>query len=399
MSVQIKKRIVSQLWRVFLVRTVINTVFRIIYPFLPSLARGLGISLTTASGLVTLRMVAGMGAPFLGPLADRYGRRRMMEVAMLLFTLASLALAIGTLIASAIAFTIYGIARALYNPTVHAYVGDIVPYHKRGRAVGLVELSWSAAWLLGVPGSGFLIERFGWRVLWLVLIALGLFSWWLTHTGLPPDPVPTVRHPGKPFVASVVTTWHSLLHRHSVVVLLLTSLLLTLAIEIPFIVYGAWLEAMFGLSLTALGLASTVVGLADAAAELCAVAITDRLGKRRSVLVGLLGLVVSLIALPWLSKVGLPTALTGIAFMLLTFEFGVVSLLALATELAPDARASLLSLYVTTFSFARIVGAFVGGWLWQRHSIGLHAGLGAMCAFAGVLLVARWDDGDRIAEQ
>ena len=48
--------------------------------------------------------------------------------------------------------------------------------------------------------------------------------------------------------------------------LLLTNLLLTLAIEIPLIVYGAWLEATFGLSFTALGFASTVVGLAEASA-------------------------------------------------------------------------------------------------------------------------------------
>jgi MFS family permease len=148
----------------FLVRTTINTSFRIIYPFLPGIARGLGISLAAASRLITLRMVAGMGAPLLGPLADRYGRRRVMEMALLLFVLASLLLAgVGTLAAAVVAFTLYGVAKALYDPAVHAYVGDQVPYRERGRAVGVVELSWSSAWLLGVPASGFLIERFGWR--------------------------------------------------------------------------------------------------------------------------------------------------------------------------------------------------------------------------------------------
>lgn len=375
---------------VFLARVVLDTPLRIIYPFLPSIARGLGISVTAASGLITLRMVGGVGAPFFGSMADRLGRRRMMEVALLLFTLASLVLAgIGTLLAASIAFTLYGIAKALYDPTVHAYVGDTVPYYERGRAMGVVELSWSAAWLLGVPWSGFLIEHFGWRAPWIALIVLGLFAGWLTHACLLPNLVPTVREPSKPLVVSVVTTWRNLLGRRSVAVLLLTSLLLTLASEIPFIVYGAWIEALFGLSLTALGLASIVVGLADAAAELGAAAITDRLGKRRSVLVGLVASAVNLIALPWLSNLGLPMALTGIAFMVLTFEFGVVSLLALTTELAPDVRASLLSLNVTTSSLARIVGAFIGGWLWQWQSIGLNAGLGAVCAFIGALLLGR----------
>ena len=91
----------TQLPIVFAVRTAVNAPVRIIYPFLPSIARGLGISLTAASQLVTLRMVAGLAAPLLGLLADRYGRRRVMEVALSLFALASLLMAgVGTLAAA-----------------------------------------------------------------------------------------------------------------------------------------------------------------------------------------------------------------------------------------------------------------------------------------------------------
>ncbi len=374
----------------FLTRTAINTTFRIIYPFLPSIARGLGISLKAAGALVTLRMVARLASPFLGPLADRYGRRRVMEIALLLFSLASLLLAgLGTFAAAAIAFILYGIAKALYDPAVYAYLGDTVPYHKRGRTIGIVELAWSSAWLLGVPASGFLIERFGWRAPWAVLIVLGLLGLWLTRASLPPAARPAAGDGGERFVASLVATWRDLLRRRSVVALLLTCLLLTVAIEVTFIVYGAWIETSFGLNISALGVASIVIGLAEAAAEFGAAAITDRLGKRRSVLLGILGLAASLVALPWLSGFGLATAMTGVVLMMLTFEFGVVSLLPLATELAPEARASLLALTLTAFGLARIVGAFVGGWLWQWQSIALHAGLGAVCALVAAFLLAR----------
>jgi predicted MFS family arabinose efflux permease len=375
---------------VFLVRTVVNTSFRIIYPFLPSIARGLGISLAAASRLVTLRVVAGLGAPFLGALADRHGRRRAMEVALLLFALSGLLLAgLGTLAAAVVAFALYGFAKVLYDTAVHAYVGDEVPYRERGRAVGIVELSWSGAWLLGVPASGLLIERFGWRVPWAVLVALGMVGLGLTRVGLPPARRAVGRESGRSFVASTIATWRDLLRRRSVVVLLLTSLLLTLAIEIPFIVYGAWLEAAFGLSLSALGLASTVVGVAEATAEFGTAVITDRLGKRRSVLVGLLGLAASLLVLPWLSGFGLAAALAGVVLMMLSFEFGLVSLLPLATELAPEARASLFSLNITALSLSRVLGALLGGWLWRWQSIALHAGVGAACALAAALLLAR----------
>jgi predicted MFS family arabinose efflux permease len=381
---------------VVLARTTTNTAFRIVYPFLPSIARGLGISLTAASGLVTLRLIALMGAPFLGPLADRYGRRRTMQVALLIFVLASALLAgIGTFAAAATAFVLYGVVKALYDPAVHAYLGDAVPYQERSRAVGAVELSWSGAWLLGVPASGFLIERFGWRAPWAALLVLGLLSAGLTRAGLPPAPARTSNHGPKQLTAPMVITWRNLLRRRSVVILLLTSLLLTLANEIPFIAYGAWLETTFGLSPTALGLASTAVGLAEATAELGTTVITDRLGKRRSVMLGLLGLATSLAALPWLAQFGLVAALVGVALMMVTFEFGLVSLLPLATELAPDARATLFSMNITAFGLSRMLGALVGGWLWEWQNITLHAGVGAACALTAVFLLARGMKGVR----
>ena len=88
----------------FLARTILSAAMRIVYPFLPAIARGLGILLATASALVTLRLVAGIAAPFLGPVSDRFGRRRSMVGALLVFVVASILLAgIGTLPAAAVA--------------------------------------------------------------------------------------------------------------------------------------------------------------------------------------------------------------------------------------------------------------------------------------------------------
>jgi predicted MFS family arabinose efflux permease len=172
--------------------------------------------------------------------------------------------------------------------------------------------------------------------------------------------------------------------------LLAVSVLFTVANELPFIAYGAWLAGSFNLSVSSVGLASIVVGLAEAVAELGTTQITDRLGKRRSILVGLLGLAASLAALPMLAGLGLAGALAGVALMMLTFEFGIVSLLPLATELAPEARASTMSLTMTAFSLGRIGGAIAGGWLWaQTQSIARSTAAGAVCALLAALVLVR----------
>jgi predicted MFS family arabinose efflux permease len=392
------RRFGRQLAIIFAARTILNTAHRIIYPFLPSLARGLDISLATASGLISVRLVAGLAAPFFGPLSDRFGRRRTMEIGLLLFTLAGgILVATGaltgvnpTIAAATLAFALFGLAKVVYDPAVHAYVGDSVPYRERARAVGTVEFSWSTAWLLGVPASGFLIERLGWRAPWALLIGLGVLSLWLTHRGLPAGHRSPVPGDGPLLRPSWLGRWRALLSRRPVVILLLSSLLLTAASEIPFIVYGAWFETSYGLGLSSLGLASIVVGLAEAGGELGTTTLTDRFGKKRSVVAGLVGLALGLALLPWLAGLGLAAALAGLVLVTLGFEFSIVSLLPLATELAPDARASLLALNLTAMSLGRILGATLGSglWTWLGGGIAANAWAGAACALLATLLMA-----------
>lgn len=391
----------KQLALIFAARTVLNTAHRIVYPFLPALARGLGISLAGATTLVTVRFVAGLAAPFLGPWIDRRPRRQIMELALGLFALAGALLAIGGGLAAghltggsyaalAGAFALYGLSKVMYDPAVHSYVGDTVPYQQRGRAIGAIEFSWSSAWLLGVPAAGFLIQRYGWRAPWIVLTILALLALGWTRAGLPLVRPAGLAGEAEHLARGLLHRWHWLLHQQRVTALLATSLLLTMSMELPFIVYGAWLERSFGLGLSTLGLASMAVGLAEASAELGTTVLTDRLGKKRSVLSGLIGLGASLLLLPWLADLGLVGALTGVVVMVLCFEFAIVSLLPVATELAPEARGSLLALNITTFSLGRVAGATAGGWLWEwaGASITTNALAGAACALLAALVVA-----------
>ncbi|MEJ2749792.1 MAG: hypothetical protein P8183_18070, partial [Anaerolineae bacterium] len=66
-------------------RLLLNTGLRMVYPFAPALARGLGVELTSVYQLITLRNFSGFFSPVFGPLSERYGRRLVMAGAILLF--------------------------------------------------------------------------------------------------------------------------------------------------------------------------------------------------------------------------------------------------------------------------------------------------------------------------
>jgi hypothetical protein len=56
-----------------LTRTVMNVAFRMVYPFLPALARGVGVDVTLVAHAVTARNALGIAGPVLGSLGDVRG--------------------------------------------------------------------------------------------------------------------------------------------------------------------------------------------------------------------------------------------------------------------------------------------------------------------------------------
>jgi predicted MFS family arabinose efflux permease len=343
-----------------IIRLVMHSCYRMVYPYLSEFGGGLRVDLTTLSRVLTARSIMGMGTVFLAPLADRRGRRFSMLLGLGVFIAGCVLIgAFPSLPAFIVGLMFTTLGNYVFLPAMQAYLGDRVPYEKRGFALGLTELSWSFSYIAGVPLLGLMIAESGWQSPFYVFAGLGLGVMVLLVKALPADAAVN----GK-----TLLMWQSLqqvLTSRACLTALTFSLLLTVSNEVINLVFGIWLGDAFGLQIAALGAASAVVGLSELGGEAATTFFTDRLGKRRAVRLGLILNSLAALALPFLSQLGIGGALAGLALLYMSFEFCLVSYLPLMTEVAPQARATLMSTNVAAFSLGRAVGALIAPGLYS----------------------------------
>jgi predicted MFS family arabinose efflux permease len=163
------------------------------------------------------------------------------------------------------------------------------------------------------------------------------------------------------------------------------SFFVSVANDNLFVVYGAWLEDAFGLSVVALGLWTSAIGMAELSGEFFTAVLADRFGLKRSVILGLSLCSMSYWLLPILGQALVP-AFGSLFLIFLTFEFTIVSFLSLCTELLPGSRATMMSGLLAAAGFGRIVGALIGGPVWLAGGI-LVTGL-VSATISGLALVS-----------
>jgi len=350
---QPENSIVSRILLFALTRLVLNSAYRMVYPLLPVFARGLRVDAAAVGRALTLRSIAGACSPAIGSVSDSIGRRAGMVLGLLLFSAgAALVWLFPTFTVFVLALSLMVVGKYVYEPSIQAYLGERVPYSRRGLTIAATELGWSLAFIAGVPACAFAIGRFGWAAPLPAFTLLGLIAAALHWRTIEPQSL-QIRG---------LASWHinlrAIITSPPAFFGLTAALFATVANEVVNVVFGIWMEGEFRVSLGGLGAAAVIVGAAELCGEVLAGLASDRLGKRRSVMLGL-GLN-SLAAVSMLLSGGsLAGALARLFFFFLTFEFGIVSLTPLMTELFPGARATLMGVNEAAFGLGRALGALI----------------------------------------
>ena len=354
-------RLVLNIGVAALCRFILNTSRRFVYPFAPVLSRGLGVPLTAITSLIALNWATGIIAVFIGPVTDRLGYRLMMIVGMTLLAVGLLVSGFVPLYAVVlVALFLAALGKAVFDPAVQAYISEQVPYRRRGLAIGFLEYSWAGSALLGIPALAIIIDKFGWRSPFFLMGVLALLGIAALVLLIPRANKDHARQDSK---INLKAAWKRVLRERTARGALAFIFLVSAANDNLFVVYGAWLEQSFGLSIVALGLGTSAIGLAELLGETMTATLADRIGLKKSVVTGLMICIIFYVILPFISQT-ITMAFVSLFLIFVAFEFMIVASVSMATELLPETRATMMATYLAAAGLGRVVGALIGGPVW-----------------------------------
>jgi predicted MFS family arabinose efflux permease len=336
----------------------------VVAPLLPSIARTFSVDPVRAGVLIAAYMLPfGLFQLLYGPLADRYGKLRVVLATLAFFSVAT---ALGASAAGLGSLTTYraltGLFAAATMPVSLALIGDLVPMRERQKAIagfmGIAFLGQATSMTIGST----IATVTSWRGVFIAyavvaaVVTVALFVTTRRFAGqLHGDPNSEFLRP----YGRLLGTGRSL--RTYLVVLFEGLLILG-----SFSYAGAFAARELDLGTLEIGLLMALFGVGVIVAARLAGRLSRRLGRPRLVGLGiLLAAAGDLIVAGTGSNIvsfGLFTLLLGLGFM-----FAHSSLLTTATEFAERSRGAAMSLVAFAFMVGGAAGTTLGGRLIMGH--------------------------------
>lgn len=329
--------------------------FMIVMPLGPDFATALGIPLGhigyVGGAYTAAASISGLAGAFF---LDRFDRRSALSVCLVGLVLGTLggafATGLGTLmLARVVAGAFGGPATSLS----YSIIADVIPAHRRGRAMGAVMGAFSVASILGVPAGLELARRGGWRLPFIAVAILGALIGTYAHAVLPPMFGHLARARTRPFGRDLL----GLLRTDVMLSLAMTAFVMASGFVIfphlaPYMIYN------LGYPRARLGLLYLVGGAVSFAAMRGVGALVDRYGSARVATIGTL--FVSVVMYMGFVRVPPLVPVMGIfVLLMLGSAFRNVAYNTLTTKVpAADERARFSSVQSAVQHFASAMGAF-----------------------------------------
>jgi MFS transporter, DHA1 family, tetracycline resistance protein len=307
-----------------------------------------------------------VAAPILGNLSDRYGRRRVILIAVGALGIDYMIMGFApTLAWLFVGRAIAGAAGASFTPA-YAYVADISSPDRRAQNFGVVSASFGIGFIIG-PAIGGLLGTLGPRAPFFAAAVLSLINFSYGFFVLPESLPPERRRAFEWRRANPLGTL-SQMKKHPVVLGLLLALFLwSLGNQVMPSTWAFYTKLRFGWSEAMIGASFAAVGVVMASSQAIVMRlIVPRLGERQAALIGIASGTVGYVGF------GLATAGWMMFAFLATWFFAAIVMPttnALMSHLvSPDAQGELQGAVASLFSLSAIIGPPIMTHLFSRFS-------------------------------
>jgi EmrB/QacA subfamily drug resistance transporter len=141
---------------------------------LPTIVGDLG-GLAHLSWVVTAYLLAAtITGPLYGKLGDLYGRKKVLQAAIVIFLVGSVLCGLSQSMAELIAFrTVQGLGAGGLMVVTFAVVADIIPPRERGKYQGYFGAVFGVSTVIGPLLGGFFVDHLSWRWIFYVNVPVG----------------------------------------------------------------------------------------------------------------------------------------------------------------------------------------------------------------------------------
>ena len=251
---------------------------------------GAGVEALSISAMA-YALTSTITAPLMGSLADRFGRRPIILIGFAAYVMAFSGYLFATSTWMLIVLRgLAGIFTAGLLPAMISSVGDLAPQDRRARWIGIVNGGGSVGWIIGPLLGGILYDRFGYAIPFIVSIVLAMSALLLavflvpetrTHSALPNQPCLVWKAGFQSLRAALP---HSL-PTFFLLMLISFGVLFAWAFIEPQFMFYAYDDLNW--SSTQLGLIMSTYGVAFTFGEFALSQLSDRLGRKPVIIIGL----------------------------------------------------------------------------------------------------------------
>jgi len=352
---------------------------------LPTIAIDFGLSVPQASIVITAYLLSfGLSPLFFGPLADRYGKFRVIVLSLSLFILTTALCSLDANFNTLAVFRILsGAFAGSVMPVSNALISDLFAQEERQLALGLFQGLSILGQGVSMTFGGIVASTLGWRSIFSFISLLGVISFILVLATGKNVQLSSVKN--KIVFKNYLLLFQNSLHQRTYFIILIEGIL----IGGLFSYLGAFIVFTYNFDNLMTGIIMTTFGLSVALFGKIGDRLARKWGQKTTLLIGFMAGMVSNFLLLFWGNILFPV-IASVIFLGLALIIIHPTMLIMVAEFSHDVRGAAMSMVACSYMVGSGLGTALGGYLLEKMGYQAIFFVYGLTCFVLMIIIKQW---------